>query len=87
MQVDRPIPTCGAVINRIFKEKACAAPAVDMVTLLDVDDRTIVKGVLLTCEKHSKDLEKGKKLIFVAEDKDGKPTERVAIQFRSKRKQ
>ena len=86
MQVDRPIPTCGAVINRVFKEKACAAPAVDMLTLLDVDDRTIVKGVLLTCEKYSKDLDHGKKLIFIAEDTDGKPAERIAIQFCSKRK-
>jgi hypothetical protein len=86
MQTAQPTPTCGAVVKRVFKENVCAEPAVDMMTLLDVDDRTIVKGILLTCEKHSKDLEKGKKLIFVAEDKEGKPTERIAVQFHSKRK-
>jgi hypothetical protein len=82
---NQPKPTCGAIVKRLFTEKVCAEPAVDMTTLLDPDNRTTVQGILLTCEKHSKDLEKGKKVIFFAEAKDGKPNERVAIQFSRKK--
>jgi hypothetical protein len=83
---DQSKPTCGAVVKHIFKKRVCAEPAVDVMTLLDVDDQTVVKAVLLTCEKHSKDLESGKKLIFIAEEKDGKPVERIAVRFGVKQK-
>jgi hypothetical protein len=82
MQIsEQPWPTCGALIRRVFKKEVCAEPAVHVLTLLDLDDRTIIKGVLLACKKHSKDLEMGKKLIFVAEGKDDVPTERIAVKY------
>jgi hypothetical protein len=80
---DQSWPTCGAVVIRGFKKQVCSEPAVDMMTALDVDDQTIVRAILLTCEKHSKDLEKGKKLIFI-EEGDGKPAERIAVRFKVK---
>ena len=84
---DQSKPTCGVIIKRGFKDDVCTVPAVDLVTLVDPEDRTTIKATLLVCEKHSKDLDNGKKLIFIAEGKDGKPAERISIQFGSKQKQ
>ncbi len=82
MLPEQPKPTCGVVIEKQGDlEVICPELAVDMTSIVDPDNQARVTAVLLTCEKHSKDLEEGKSLIFVAEDKEGKPTERIAVNF------
>lgn len=79
------VPTCGVVISKQGDaEIICSEFAVDMTTIVDPDDHTKVTAILLTCAKHSQDLEDGKPLVFVSEDAEGNPTdERLAVQFTS----
>lgn len=74
---DIPRPTCGVVIQKEGEqEKICPAFASDQVTLVDPDDQTRVTALLLVCPKHSKDLDEGKSLIFLADD-----GEHIGVQF------
>ena len=78
-----PQPTCGVVIEKNGdNEKKCPNVAADQVTIVDPETRSRVSAILLVCEKHSKDLDDGKMLIFMAEDQNGQPTgERISVQY------
>jgi hypothetical protein len=64
-------PTCGVVIEKSKgqdQEKICSEFAADQVTLVDPDDQTRVTAILLVCQKHSKELNDGKSLIFLSDN-------------------
>ena len=72
------VPTCGVVIHQEqLKETICPEAAVDQVTLADPDDHTRVSAILLVCPKHSKALDEGHELMFLADN----GVDHIAVQF------
>jgi hypothetical protein len=62
-------PTCGVVIEKNDEEeKVCGETATQLVTMVDPETHTKITAILLVCDRHDKELEAGKSLIFLAED-------------------
>jgi hypothetical protein len=74
------VPTCGVIVEKDLdtqEEKVCGAPATQLVSMVDPETRTIVTAVLLLCDRHDKEMEEGKPLIFPSDD----GTSRMAVQY------
>lgn len=71
-------PTCGVVIEKNEEgEKVCGQPATQLVSMVDPETKTKVSAILLVCEKHDHDLEAGKELIFLSDDK----TDHIIVKY------
>jgi hypothetical protein len=72
------VPTCGVVVTKKIgdeDEVVCGEPAISLMSIVDPDEQSRVTAVVLTCERHEKDMQDGKVLIFKSED-----GEHIAIQ-------
>jgi hypothetical protein len=75
-------PTCGVVVEKDAEtqdEKVCGAPAAQLVSMVDPETKTKVTAILLVCDRHDKELEAGKSLIFLAEN-----GEHLGVQYKTK---
>lgn len=75
-------PTCGVVIEKdkeTQEEKVCGAPATQLVSMVDPETKTKVSAILLVCDRHDKELEEGKSLIFLSDD-----GEHLGVQYKTK---
>jgi len=71
-------PTCGVIVEKKGEdERVCGLPASQLVTMVDPETRTKVTALLLVCEKHDAELEKGKELIFLSDDKQ----DRILVRY------
>lgn len=62
-------PTCGVVVHkRGDHETVCGLQATQMVSMVDPETKTTVSAILLVCDKHDKELEAGKELVFLSDD-------------------
>jgi hypothetical protein len=75
-------PTCGVIVEKdpdTQEEKVCGAPATQLVSMVDPETKTKVTAILLVCDRHDKELEEGKSLIFLSDD----GTDHIAVQYKS----
>lgn len=62
-------PTCGVIVSKSGEDEVvCGLPASQLVSMVDPETKSKVSAILLVCEKHDKELEAGKELIFLSDD-------------------
>jgi len=68
---EQPLPTCGVVIEKNDDgEKTCGEVGSHAVFMVDPETRSRVTAILVVCPRHDQELEDGKELIFVAENRE-----------------
>ena len=60
------------------EERVCGEHASQLVTMVDPETKTKVTAILLVCDRHDKELEEGKSLIFLSDD----GTDHIAVKYK-----
>ena len=75
-------PTCGVVVEKALEtqeEKVCGEPATQLVSMVDPEIKSQIIAILLLCDRHDKELDEGKSLIFLSDD----GSDHIAVAYRS----